>query len=633
MVDRSGKGLAFHYTGTALTSVTDAADGTSTFTYDSSTGRLTRVAFADQRSVSYANTTAGLLSSVTAVDGSTTTYGYDVDGRLTTITDADGKVVTANTYTAGRVTKQVTDDGAHTATLAWDVTGGAVGGAEVACVRCDRTPSIALAAATVAITMRCGSLLAATCIDGDRWFGDAVVDPAGHLGGATPSRRRPPGCSLSASPCDSRSSTIGTIETLQALSEPHDSGLPQSGPLMHLVPLPSARPSERPDASGISGNPRSAPGACSDTHRAALWQPIAFARYSRATVRATVEYMTVPAASHTDETSDWRLPLGLGCAMIIAAVGTVAAHWLPVIGAPVLAIGAGVLMSSWVQRNAPLRRGLGFASGRVLQLAVVVLGSQLSLRQVAHVGAASLPVMLGTLVICLGAANVLGRGLGIGPGLRTLIGVGTAICGASAIAAVSPVIRAKGNDVAYAVTTIFLFNVAAVLAFPPLGHVLGLSQHAFGLFAGTAVNDTSSVVAAAAAYGHTASNYAVVVKLTRTLMIVPVTVAVAAVTARRQSSVEERASPVPITRLIPWFLIGFLAVAGINSLGWIPRSAHAPLQTISVYLITLALAAIGLSTDIRRFRAAGVRPLLLGFLLWVTVAAASLLLQAATHTA
>lgn len=120
MVDRSGKGLAFHYTGTALTSVTDAAGGTSTFTYDSSTGRLTRVAFADQRSVTYAYTTAGLLSSVTAVDGSTTTYGYDVDGQLTTITDADGKVITANTYTAGRVTKQVTDDGAHTATLAWD---------------------------------------------------------------------------------------------------------------------------------------------------------------------------------------------------------------------------------------------------------------------------------------------------------------------------------------------------------------------------------------------------------------------------------------------------------------------------------------------------------------------------------
>src|SRR5215475_3926377 len=280
--------------------------------------------------------------------------------------------------------------------------------------------------------------------------------------------------------------------------------------------------------------------------------------------------MSVATADQTDETSQRRLPLGLACAVLIAATATVAAHWLPMIGAPVLAIVAGVLMSTWVQKDASLRSGLGFASGRVLQFAVVVLGSQLSLRLVLRVGVTSLPVMLGTLVVCLIAAHLFGRSLGIGPHLRTLIGVGTAICGASAIAAVSPAIRAKSNDVAYAVTTIFLFNVAAVLAFPPLGHLLGLSQHAFGLFAGTAVNDTSSVVATAAAYGHSASSYAVVVKLTRTLMIIPITIAASAVTARAQSQIEERPRALRITRLVPWFLIGFLAVVGINSLGWIP---------------------------------------------------------------
>jgi uncharacterized integral membrane protein (TIGR00698 family) len=269
----------------------------------------------------------------------------------------------------------------------------------------------------------------------------------------------------------------------------------------------------------------------------------------------------------------------------------------------------------------------------VLQLAVVVLGSQLSLREVAGVGVSSLPVMVGTLAACLATAYVLGRRMGIDGDLRTLIGVGTGICGASAIAAVSPVIRARSTTVAYAMTTIFLFNVAAVLAFPPLGHLLHLGQDAFGLFAGTAVNDTSSVVAAATTYGAEAGNHAVVVKLTRTLMIIPVCLALSALVARRErggTHAEDAAvegSGGRLLRLVPWFLIGFLVVAAANSLGAVPDSAHGPLQHVSVFLITLALSAIGLSTDVAGLRRAGPRPLLLGAALWVVVAGTSLLLQ------
>jgi uncharacterized integral membrane protein (TIGR00698 family) len=183
---------------------------------------------------------------------------------------------------------------------------------------------------------------------------------------------------------------------------------------------------------------------------------------------------------------------------------------------------------------------------------------------------------------------------------------------------VSPVLRARGSDVAYALSTIFLFNVAAVLVFPPLGHLLGLDQQAFGLFAGTAVNDTSSVVAAATSYGPVAADHAIVVKLTRSLMIVPICAALAALARTDRRRIRE---------LVPWFLVGFLAVAALRSAALIPQVAAGPLRTTAGLLIAIALAAIGLSTDVRALRAAGFRPLALGFVLWVAVASTSLALQ------
>jgi uncharacterized membrane protein YadS len=235
--------------------------------------------------------------------------------------------------------------------------------------------------------------------------------------------------------------------------------------------------------------------------------------------------------------------------------------------------------------------------------------------------------------------------------------VGTGICGGSAIAAVSPVIEAASADVAYAISTIFLFNIAAVLVFPLLGHALGMSQQSFGLFAGTAVNDTSSVVATATTYGTAATSHAVVVKLVRTLMIIPICLGLATLTARKQQRsviatapaaaarggaagapaspaalTSARMSPRRATKLVPWFLIGFVLVAAVNSCGIIPAGAHSPLEHASVFLVSVALSAIGLSTNVAALRKAGVRPLILGAVLWITVATASLGLQALTGT-
>ncbi|MDQ6755050.1 MAG: putative sulfate exporter family transporter [Actinomycetota bacterium] len=327
-------------------------------------------------------------------------------------------------------------------------------------------------------------------------------------------------------------------------------------------------------------------------------------------------------------------------------VATVVGSRIPLVGGPVTGIVIGVALAGLLKPGDRLRPGIQTAGTFILQLSVVVLGSQLSLAQIAQVGLESLPVMLGTLAACLAAAYLIGRWLGIVGDLRTLIGVGTGICGASAIAAVTPVIGAVGVDVAYAISTIFLFNVAAVLVFPMIGHLLGLSQHAFGLFAGTAVNDMSSVVATAATYGRSAANFAVVVKLVRTLMIIPICLVLAAWAGRRIKTRDRapetprspdgtsRAAPprprINVFRLVPWFLIGFLVIAAANTLGLIPAVAHPGLNSISVFLITVALSAIGLSTNLGGFRRAGAKPLLLGASLWIIVTLTSLGLQYAT---
>jgi uncharacterized integral membrane protein (TIGR00698 family) len=317
---------------------------------------------------------------------------------------------------------------------------------------------------------------------------------------------------------------------------------------------------------------------------------------------------------------------------------------VPVVGSAVPGAVIGAALAIVRKPGARFAPGLKWASSFVLQCSVVILGTQLSIGAAARTGLASLPVMLGTLAVCLTAAYFYGRLLGVVGDLRTLIGVGTGICGASAIAAVSPVIEAATTDIGYAVSTIFLFNIAAVLVFPVLGHAIGMSQHSFGLFAGTAVNDTSSVVATAATYGSSAAQYAVVVKLVRTLMIIPVCTGLAWLADRKKAAASgngtgsdgtaaaARMSPRRVLRLVPWFLIGFVVAALVNTVGLVPAGAHGALSDVSLFFVAVALSAIGLSTDVAALRRAGARPVLLGALLWVTVGAASLGLQALTGT-
>lgn len=317
---------------------------------------------------------------------------------------------------------------------------------------------------------------------------------------------------------------------------------------------------------------------------------------------------------------------GLALAVALAAVATILGHRVPVVGPAVIAIVLGVAVRAVFDPGAWALPGIAFSSKKLLQAAIVLLGTGLSLATVVHVGARSLPVMLVTLTVALGGGALLGRLLGIDAPLRTLLSVGTGICGASAIAAVSTVIEVEAVEVAYAISTIFVFNVAAVLLFPPIGHALGLGAHPFGLWAGTAVNDTSSVVAAGYAYSHAAGDYALVVKLTRTLLIVPIVVALAALERRK----DREGRPLRRANYVPPFLIGFLAAAAVGSTGWLGGSARHDVSTVALFLVAVALAAVGLSAQPSRIRAAGVRPLVLGGVLWALVASTSLLVQSLT---
>jgi uncharacterized integral membrane protein (TIGR00698 family) len=321
----------------------------------------------------------------------------------------------------------------------------------------------------------------------------------------------------------------------------------------------------------------------------------------------------------------------VGVVLGLAAAAVPLGRLVPVVGGPVFGIVLGLLVAAAVPlvRTETFRPGYDFASTTLLQLSIVVLGTGLSLQQVVRMGGSSLPVMLGTLAVALGGAWLFGRLFGVRGDTQTLIGVGTAICGGSAIAAATAAIGARRSSVAYALATIFTFNVVAVLTFPALGHLLGLSPDAFGLWAGTAINDTSSVVAAGYAYGQQAGDHALVVKLTRSLMLVPIVLALVVLRSRR----EARGTGVrgmPWRRMIPLFLVGFVAAAGLRTAGLIPTGWQPGLSQLGTFLITAALVAIGLSLRPAELRRAGPRPLLLGAVLWICVALSSLGLQLAT---
>jgi uncharacterized integral membrane protein (TIGR00698 family) len=300
---------------------------------------------------------------------------------------------------------------------------------------------------------------------------------------------------------------------------------------------------------------------------------------------------------------------------------------VPVVGGPVFGIVLGIIVASVWQVPGWLSGGIKFTSKYILQLAVILLGFDMNMANIIKVGRQSLVVLLVTLTTAFSIAYFVGRSLKIETKLKTLIGVGTAICGGSAIAAASSAIDAEDQDISYAISTIFFFNMIAVFLFPAVGHLFHMTDTGFGMWAGTAINDTSSVVAAGYSFSDAAGNYATIVKLTRSLMIVPITLVLAILFSKKNKTQNH----FNFVKVFPWFILGFLLAAVIRSIAVFPLEITSTLAWGGKFLIITAMAAIGLNTNIKAFIKAGPRALLLGALTWMGVALSSLAIQFLTR--
>ncbi|MEX2550154.1 MAG: putative sulfate exporter family transporter [Nitriliruptoraceae bacterium] len=319
---------------------------------------------------------------------------------------------------------------------------------------------------------------------------------------------------------------------------------------------------------------------------------------------------------------------GLGLAVAVAGASLLVARLLPAAPAPVLvAMLLGLLIGNVASLPATLEPGLALASKRVLRLGVVLLGARLTIADVASIGGSALWVVVVCMAVAVLTVIVLARLAGTPPRLATLIAVGTAVCGNTAIMAVAPVIRARDREVSFAVATITIFGTSALLLFPMVGTVAGMSGEVFGFWAGLAINDTSQVVAAGAAHSAEALDVATVVKLVRNALMAPVLLLLAWWThrtttpSRDPGSGDARGSAL---RAFPAFLLGFLALVALRSVGILDAGAGEVVGEAATLLITVAIASVGLRTRISGLRRVGLRPFLVGFGAAVALAAVGL---------
>lgn len=305
------------------------------------------------------------------------------------------------------------------------------------------------------------------------------------------------------------------------------------------------------------------------------------------------------------------------------------------ISAGVFAMLAGMAIHPLLKKAKLTFQGINFVSKRVLKAAIILMGATLSFTQVLNVGKYSLIVMCFTLAAAFGFGNLLGKLFKMNWKLSNLISAGTGICGGSAIAALSPTIDAKDSDVAYAISATFIFDIVMVILFPIAGHALGMSDMGYGLWAGTAVNDTSSVVAAGYAFSDAAGNFAMIVKLTRTLSIVPIVLIFSFVSTRLKVKQAEQGGTavrtkqkIPMMKIFPWFILGFLAMVGLRSVNGITEQTGSVLAEISKFAMVMALGAIGLKTDFKQVAKSGLKPMLHGFIISALVVVVSYVVQA-----
>jgi uncharacterized integral membrane protein (TIGR00698 family) len=344
--------------------------------------------------------------------------------------------------------------------------------------------------------------------------------------------------------------------------------------------------------------------------------------------------------------------IGILTCVIIAGLSTflaglsVGGFSFEVIGAPVFSIVIGMVFTAIFKNFASsqnVKSGITFTSKKILQWAVIILGFTLNIKTVLSVGGKSLPVILATITVSLVTAFVMCKVLRVDKKVSILVGVGSSICGGSAIAATAPVIDADDEEIAQSISVIFLFNVIAALIFPTLGNAIGLTNDGFALFAGTAVNDTSSVTAAASAWDSMKGTEGLVlaqattVKLTRTLAIIPITLVLALIRTRQAKKAGGEGAKFSLKKIFPWFILYFVIASLITTLvAVLPQSSFTTFYStyfvkgakwLAKFFISMAMCAIGLNTNIVKLVKKGGKPIAMGFSCWVCITAVSLLMQ------
>ena len=330
---------------------------------------------------------------------------------------------------------------------------------------------------------------------------------------------------------------------------------------------------------------------------------------------------------------------GIGISLVIAILALWIESLFPIhiIGASVIAMFIGMALNCFLRKTDVFNLGTTFTSKKILKFAIILLGLSLNINTIFEVGKMSLLVMVFTLLTCFGGGYLIGKALKLNWKLSNLISAGTGICGGSAIAAIAPTIDADNNDVAYAMSATFLFDMAMILLFPIIGRALGMTDMAFGLWAGTAVNDTSSVVATGYAFSESAGDFATMVKLTRTLSIIPTVLVFAFINLnlkRKEAKLNglnegELKAKFSIKKIFPYFIVVFVVMSIVASIFSIPSGVLVQTKAASKFLMVAALAAIGLNTSFSNMKKSGIRPMIHGFIISALVVIVALVVEIA----
>jgi len=292
----------------------------------------------------------------------------------------------------------------------------------------------------------------------------------------------------------------------------------------------------------------------------------------------------------------------------------------------IIAIVLGMAFHNTVGTPGAFKPGVAFSMRRILRFAIVLLGLQLSFAQLVRVGTVGLAIIVVTLAGTFLFTVWLGRRMGIDRKLAQLIAAGTSICGASAIIATNTVTRSSDEDVAYAVACVTVFGSASMLLYPALEGLVQLAPHAFGLWAGASIHEIAQVVAAAFQDGTSSGHFGTIAKLSRVMMLAPTILALGYISAKRLQTIQDDHLKRPTTQgaPMPWFVLGFIAMMLLNSFDLIPHTEKMYIVQATTFLLTVALAAMGLETDFSKLRAKGWRPLLVGAGSWLFISAFSL---------